>query len=301
MWIGARVVVVVLAAAPAARGQAPNTGGPTPETPMVTVPAAASEAPQGASAAPVSANTARTCAPECRSGFTCVAGACVSACNPPCPANQQCVENGRCVAPDRTELKQAVRQVLNELYEEERLKRQARTVRRHDGFYARFGFNAGYAWDTAERGEIETTSKGAGGFLEWAVGDNVSHHVVFGFAFHTFGVFSPTTKVAGQPFDADHTALYTILGTFIDYYPDPTAGWHAMLTLGLSDADIQIREDESSALGIGVLLGGGYDFWIGEQWSLGVAARLGYISGASDDFGEHRVIIPMLAFTALYH
>jgi hypothetical protein len=194
-----------------------------------------------------------------------------------------------------------MKEALNELDEEERGERRARTVRRHDGFYARFGFNAGYAWDTAERGDVETTSKGAGGFLEWASGGNVSDHVVFGFALHTFGVFSPITEVAGDRFDADHTALYTVLGAFLDYYPNPAAGWHAMMTLGVSDADIQIRDSENSDTGIGVLLGGGYDFWIGEQWSLGAAARLGYISGASDDFGKHRVIIPMLAFTALYH
>jgi len=174
-------------------------------------------------------------------------------------------------------------------------------VHRHDGFYLRLGFNAGYAWDTAKRGEVETTSKGAGGFLEWAFGGNVSDHVVFGFALHTFGVFSPTTEIEGDRFDADHTALYSVLGVLLDYYPDPTGGWHVAMTLGIGDADIQIRENESSDAGIGVLVGGGYDFWVGEQWSLGAAARLGYISGASDDFGDHRAVIPMLAFSALYH
>lgn len=37
-----------------------------------------------------------TCAPACRTGYTCVDGACVSACNPPCDANQVCVA-GNCV------------------------------------------------------------------------------------------------------------------------------------------------------------------------------------------------------------
>jgi len=247
------------------------------------------------------ADAARTCVPACRGGFTCLSGACVSACNPPCPANQDCVEGGRCVSPERAELKQAVKEAVNELYEEERLERQARSVRRHDGFYARFGFNVGYAWDTAERGDVETTSKGAGGFLEWAFGGNVSNHVVFGFAFHTFGVFSPTTDIAGDRFEADHTAFYALLGIFLDYYPDPTAGWHVTTTLGVSGANIQVRDDENTDTGTGVLFGGGYDFWIGEQLSLGVSASLAYLSGAGDDFGEHRAIVPMLAFSALYH
>jgi hypothetical protein len=31
------------------------------------------------------------CVPGCRSGFTCVGGACISACNPPCAAGTECV------------------------------------------------------------------------------------------------------------------------------------------------------------------------------------------------------------------
>lgn len=37
------------------------------------------------------------CMPDCRIGFTCLGGHCVSACNPVCPANQQCTPQGQCV------------------------------------------------------------------------------------------------------------------------------------------------------------------------------------------------------------
>ena len=45
---------------------------------------------------PAVAQTA--CFPSCRDGFTCVNGACVSACNPPCPAGQRCTGAGECGA-----------------------------------------------------------------------------------------------------------------------------------------------------------------------------------------------------------
>jgi hypothetical protein len=36
------------------------------------------------------------CVPACRSGFTCIAGRCVSACNPPCEAGEFCTGDGQC-------------------------------------------------------------------------------------------------------------------------------------------------------------------------------------------------------------
>ncbi len=38
-----------------------------------------------------------SCEPDCRDGFTCVRGACVSACNPPCGAGERCTGAGECV------------------------------------------------------------------------------------------------------------------------------------------------------------------------------------------------------------
>lgn len=38
--------------------------------------------------------TAPSCVPECRAGFTCVSGSCVSACNPPCGRNERCSGSG---------------------------------------------------------------------------------------------------------------------------------------------------------------------------------------------------------------
>lgn len=37
------------------------------------------------------------CAPPCRSGYVCIRGACVSPCNPPCSALEQCTSQGECI------------------------------------------------------------------------------------------------------------------------------------------------------------------------------------------------------------
>ena len=54
------------------------------------VPAAQYSPPAGATA---------DCIPACRAGFVCFHGECKSACNPPCPAGEQCTPNGQCLKP----------------------------------------------------------------------------------------------------------------------------------------------------------------------------------------------------------
>lgn len=62
---------------PAAEGAAPPATEAPPPTPASTPPAAA-------------------CVPQCRSGFVCASGTCISACNPPCAAGQICTAQGEC-------------------------------------------------------------------------------------------------------------------------------------------------------------------------------------------------------------
>jgi len=59
-------------------------------------------APAAVEPAPAAPAPATPCFPECRSGFTCHAGLCVSLCNPPCPDGYTCTEDARCQAPAPT-------------------------------------------------------------------------------------------------------------------------------------------------------------------------------------------------------
>lgn len=190
---------------------------------------------------------------------------------------------------------------MKEYADEQREEYRRKSIHRHDGLYVRFGFIAGYAWDIAETSGVETKSKGAGGLLEYAGGFSVSDHLVLALALHTFAVFSPTTTVGGEAFDEDHTNVYLVTGILLDFYPNPVGGWHAALTVGVGSADIRVRNNENTDDGFGLGIGGGYDFWIGEQWSLGLGVQLFYIGNADDEFGRHRTVIPTLALTALCH
>lgn len=43
------------------------------------------------------------CIPNCRLGFTCINGTCISSCNPPCPENYICAEAKGCISLEKNE------------------------------------------------------------------------------------------------------------------------------------------------------------------------------------------------------
>lgn len=77
------------APAPQAATPAPQAATPAPQT----APALQAAPTPQAAPSPQSA-----CVPQCRSGYMCYQGQCISACNPACAAGETCTESGECVA-----------------------------------------------------------------------------------------------------------------------------------------------------------------------------------------------------------
>lgn len=257
---------------------------------------------------------AGTCTPACRTGFACVEGRCVSACNPPCLAGEVCTEERECVL--RSELV------------------DPSTVRHHGGFYARLGLGAGYLTGDITNYEVsglftagqttEPTEGSIAGFAqlgELMLGGTVADGLVLGGGAWGVNAFAPeyegtgrnltTHEVSDGSAGLELTSL-SQLGVFLLYYPDATLGFHAMLAPTLSVAvvgdtrDIELDYDVDGAEGIGwgLVLGAGYDFWVGDQWSLGASARLQYVSvilGSTDPQSTFSAMVPGLLATATYH
>jgi len=86
--------------APSNAEAAPSSSAATPpaapETPVTSAEAPPADLPPTATlASPV--ESASACVPDCRSGFECVEGRCVSSCNPPCDPGQLCTPERTCV------------------------------------------------------------------------------------------------------------------------------------------------------------------------------------------------------------
>jgi hypothetical protein len=140
------------------------------------------------------------------------------------------------------------------------------------------------------------------------VGGTIAPGLVLGAGSSSIYVPSPQLKM-GSAEDDGQPLVQSGIGPFLDYYWDPHGGAHVGGALML--AVTQVREDSdkagASGPGFGAMVMGGYDWWVGEQWSLGVLGSLAYYSTklTADAPGDPKLdfagIIPAVLFTATYH
>jgi hypothetical protein len=160
--------------------------------------------------------------------------------------------------------------------------RQPPDAYRHDGFYLRIGSGFGFGMfsGTGPTGKVSISGLSVGSPV--AVGGNVGEGFVIALAVSGTQI---NGTVDGSRFpDAKATASLAMLGLLADWFPDPTGGWHAGGTVALGAMQITdiVTDANPSAPGVpssrdqaGLCFAGGifggHDWWIGQQWSLGLA------------------------------
>jgi hypothetical protein len=257
------------------------------------------------------------CNPSCASGEVCTPQAtCVSACNPPCEANQVCTPQAECVsacnppcgANERCEGQSCialapvapapVAPAPPPPFEPAPAEvEDARGVYIHDGFYLSFGLGLGLASGSAEpsdgvlAGETLEVS-GLGVLTQLAIGGTVAPGLVIGGGLYGASIPSPeySAEVGGVSFDDEGEAsAVSQIGPFVAYYFSPGSGGHLFgapvfsVVTGGEAKEYSSEIPETSGTGFGLVLGGGYEFWVGEQWSIGVIGRLQYVSADMED------------------
>jgi hypothetical protein len=163
-------------------------------------------------------------------------------------------------------------------------------VHEHDGFYFRFGLGVGVlALKLEDEDGDEGDMSGVGPSVELAFGGAVAPGVIIGGGIYGTSVASPTYK-QGDAEEDGGTAIASMIGPFVDFYPNPTGGLHLQLAIGYTalsaeKGDVYPNDDQSGG-GFGVVVGVGYEWWIGEQWSAGILGRVQYVSGSVEDSGD---------------
>jgi len=194
----------------------------------------------------------------------------------------------------------------------------------HDGFYMRAagGFGGGsdrlkgvgrFSGGSASR--LKGSVGGFTGATHLALGGTPFRGLVLGGSLDTLTLIgaggSPSEMPTRYEFD---TSQLAVAGIFADYYPFPTRGFHAQASFGLAihvmgqgdPADVEAGiASPHSALGYGFTLGAGNEWWVHEDWSIGLLPRLmlGWASG-TDEWGtpyDHRVLGYSLLVTMTYH
>ena len=186
----------------------------------------------------------------------------------------------------------------------------------HDGFYFRgaLGVGALFGSNSTVNGALlvasagDFDSSGIAVLSELAFGGSPLPGLVIGGGSYGASVPSTSYEVAGSEIEGGTSAV-SVLGPFIDIYPDPSAGLHLQFAPGLGAMNVNegdFASDTIGGLGFGFMAGAGYEFWIGEQWSIGGLARVLYARATIEDqYGhgqfEAQAILPGVLFTATYH
>jgi len=197
----------------------------------------------------------------------------------------------------------------------------------HNGFYFRFSLGGGGL--TMQREAKGTTGSevvysgdssisGGATTRELSFGGTPGGGFAIVGTLLTYRIPQPTLEFDSGAEDAELGGPLDVLvlGPGVDWFPNPNGGFHFGGTLGLAaaSADTPSNTAFEHIGGGGVALSAevGYDWWIGDEWSLGVQGRLTGIGVKGEDTaniagvdvkGEETSSITAftVAITLLYH
>lgn len=173
----------------------------------------------------------------------------------------------------------------------------------HDGFYLQLDGGLGYYHMSASQGAADLSFSGVTSASAFLLGGSIAPGFVIGGGVVTDYVFSPKAKLNDRDLGTGPTHQYLFgIGPFVDFYPDPHKGLHFQGMVGYGGVESSFEGDVSGNDPTGLLLsfGGGYDWWVAREWSIGVMGRFIYAPLSYNDVG-FTTIAPALLATFTYH
>ncbi len=165
----------------------------------------------------------------------------------------------------------------------------------HDGFYMQMSGGFGYLRTKVDPGGGKI--KGPSIPHAFLLGGTPVPGLVIGGGYIGDYVFSPSP-------DPLKWVLLIGLGGFVDYYLDPAGGLHFQAFIGWGGLESKIEGFGAGATndptGVVLALGGGYDFFISDEWSFGVMGRLGYAALKNGPV-KGKTLTPAVLATLTWH
>ena len=198
-------------------------------------------------------------------------------------------------------------------------------ARVHDGFYFRVGSSFGVyderlqSEELVTGGTIEARNRGMATVSDLAIGGTIAPGWVIGGGIYSLDLIASTFRatedsaVAGLPPELDPgLRSLALIAPFVDWYPNVRGGFHAQAALGLATLTPRLfghpatDDSEYLAVGGGLLIGTGYEWWVADEWSIGVLGQFGVrvLSGKDDSGVRWTHVItnsPTLGVTLTYH
>jgi hypothetical protein len=170
--------------------------------------------------------------------------------------------------------------------------------RTHDGFYLQLDAGLGYLSTSASAGGAKVTYSGVTLPSALLIGGSLMPGLVLGGTIVTDYAPSPGVSIAGQSGNFTGASLYLFgIGPFVDFYPDPASGLHFQAMVGYGGLQATYKGNVSNGGPTGVVLsvGGGYDFWVADEWSIGVMGRFAYAPLSESGVGFSTIAPAVLA------
>lgn len=157
----------------------------------------------------------------------------------------------------------------------------------HEGFFLRLGLGFGYLNMSTELMDTDLAIKGPSGIFQLAVGGNVSQNlIIYGEIFGN-AVVDPTLEFDGDEQETEDTsAAIAGIGVGLAYYLPANLYFSGTLaasqlrwTQDTGTTDIEAETEVGPAF-IGQI---GKEWWVGDNWGLGLAGQLLFSSNKDDD------------------
>jgi len=156
-----------------------------------------------------------------------------------------------------------------------------RTYHFHEGFYLRSSIGFGdyrASFNDAHRQNLDFHEHGNSMSLDLLIGGSPSPGVSIGGGLLVEPLFGADYERDGGAGLGSHGGYSTLIGPFIDGFPDATKGWHFGGLIGVAAQSFQnvnlTASDSHRAVGIGGAAWFGYDFWVAKEWAMGPQLRL---------------------------
>lgn len=155
-------------------------------------------------------------------------------------------------------------------------------VHQHDGFFLQMQYGAGY--QSLSQDGVDLTLSGPGGAFNLAIGGAPStNFVIFGEVFGQSAV-APTLEYRGEELESDSDVSLNFVGMGPGAALYFGESWFVSGTVAFAKATLEGPGGKADATGVGVRLGLGKEWWVSDQWGLGLAGNY-YSAAVSDEDG----------------
>lgn len=179
----------------------------------------------------------------------------------------------------------------------------------HDGFFARSDTGLAFFRANVSGSSSRSGIRGLGQSAGISLGGTPERGLVLGGTVWTARI-DPVFIEGGRTVTPDDDSVKITLlrlGPFLDWYPDPTHGFHTQVAVAFTaqvESDVKGNAIKPPALGAALAVGTGYEWFVVSELSLGLLGRMALgrvVRTPSEGKQDMLWIIPELALSATYH